>query len=56
MSRPMFLAFLLVIPILFPEAFIAWSRTLRRKLRDDIKRRVSQKEWEQIAHEFEDLP
>jgi hypothetical protein len=46
---------LLVVPFLLPEEFISWSRSIRRRLRDDLRRRVSPEEWEEYQEEFCDL-
>ncbi len=40
---------------LCPEEFIACSRRIRHWLRDDIRRRLSDKEWQAIQDELADF-
>lgn len=49
------IASLLAFPFLFPEEFITLSRRIRRWLKEDVRRRVSDSEWERIKHEYDDL-
>ncbi len=50
-----FIAMLIAFPFLFPEEFLFWSRKVRQWLRDDLRRRVNEREWAAMEHEFDDL-
>ncbi len=46
---------LLTIPFLFPKEFASLARRLRHHLRNDLRRRLSDEDWNAIKHEFDDL-
>ena len=46
---------LITIPFLFPNEFVFWSRRMRYFLRNDVRKRLTDTEWDAIKHEFDDL-
>jgi hypothetical protein len=46
---------MLAIPFLFPNEFVSWSRRIRYFLRSDLRKRLTDAEWDAIKHEFDDL-
>jgi hypothetical protein len=48
------IAGLLALAFLFPEEMLVLIRRLRRRLEEDIRRRVRPEEWERIEREFDD--
>ena len=46
---------LITIPFLFPNEFVSWSRRMRYFLRNDLRNRLTEAEWDAIKHEFDDL-
>ena len=46
---------ILAFPFLFPEEFIYWSRRIRKWIREDLRRRLTQEEWEAYRAEVPDF-
>jgi hypothetical protein len=46
---------LITAPFLFPNEFVSWGRRIRYFLRNDLRKHLSQEEWDEIKHEFDDL-
>ncbi len=46
---------LLVTPFLFPQEFASLFRRIRYHLRNDLRKRLTDEEWNEIKHEFDDL-
>ena len=44
---------ILAFPFIFPEEFTYWSQKIRRQIRENIKKRMTPKEWEKYK---EDVP
>ena len=54
-SLPIIISTLFTIPFLFPREFVSFSRHIRYFLRNDLRKRLTQAEWDAIKHEFDDL-
>jgi hypothetical protein len=54
-SLPIIISTLCVIPFLFPRDFVSFARRIRYHLRNDLRKRLSNEEWNAIKHEFDDL-
>ncbi len=52
---PVIISTLLVIPLLFPQEFASLFRRIRYCLRNDLRKRLTDEEWNDIRHEFDDL-
>ena len=49
------IAALAAFPFIFPEEFLYWSRNIRNRIKDDLRKRMSDEEWQEYEHEFSDL-
>ena len=54
-SLPIIISTLIAIPFLFPQDFVSLARRIRYFLRNDLRKRLSDEEWNAIKHEFDDL-
>jgi hypothetical protein len=54
-SLPIIISTLFTIPFLFPKEFVSFSRRIRHFLRNDLRKRLTDTEWDAIRHEFDDL-
>ena len=54
-NLPIIISTLFTLPFLFPNEFVSWSRRMRYFLRNDVRKRLTQAEWDAIKHEFDDL-
>ena len=54
-SLPIIISALLTIPFLFPKEFVSLARRIRYHLRNDLRQRLTNEEWDAIKHEFDDL-
>lgn len=52
---PIIISTLLTIPFLFPQEFVCLARRIRYHLRNDLRKRLTDAEWDAIKHEFDDL-
>jgi hypothetical protein len=55
LSLPIIISTLITIPFLFPRDFVSLARRIRYHLRDDLRKRLTETEWDAIKHEFDDL-
>lgn len=46
---------LIALPFLFPKEFVPLARRLRYWIRNDLRKRLTDEEWDEIKHEFDDL-
>jgi hypothetical protein len=54
-SLPIIISTLLAVPFLFPREFVPLARRIRYFLRNDLRKRLTDEEWDAIRHEFDDL-
>ena len=54
-SLPIIISTLFAIPFLFPRDFVSLARRIRYYLRNDLRKRLTDEEWDAIKHEFDDL-
>jgi len=54
-SLPIIISALLTIPFLFPKEFVSLALRIRYHLRNDVRKRLTDEEWDAIKHEFDDL-
>ena len=55
LSLPIIIFTLITIPFLLPRDFVSLARRIRYHLRNDLRKRLSNEEWDAIKHEFDDL-
>ena len=48
-------ASILAFPFLFPEEFTYWSHRIRKWIREDLRKRLTQEEWEAYRAEVPDF-
>jgi hypothetical protein len=44
----------LAFPFLFPDEFIYWSEKIRRRIREDLKKSMTEDEWREYQEEVPD--
>jgi len=54
-SLSIIISTLLVTPFLFPRELSALARRLRYHIRNDLRKRLTDEQWNEIKHEFDDL-
>lgn len=54
-SLPIIVSTFFTIPFLFPKEFVSLARRIRYHLRNDLRKRLTDEEWNAIKHEFDDL-
>lgn len=55
LSLPIIISTLLVMPFLFPRELSNLLRRLRYHIRNDLRKRLTNEQWNEIKHEFDDL-
>ncbi len=55
LSLPIIISTLLTIPFLCPKETASLARRIRYHLRNDLRQRLTDEEWNEIKHEFDDL-
>ncbi len=51
---PIIVSTFLLTPFLFPQEFASLFRRIRYRLRNDLRKRLTDEEWNDIRHEFDD--
>jgi len=54
-SLPIAICTLIMMPFLFPKVFVPLALRIRYFLRNDMRKRLTDEEWDAIKHEFDDL-
>jgi len=42
-------------PFVFPNQFVPLARRLRSHIRNNVRKRLTDEQWNEIKHEFDDL-
>jgi hypothetical protein len=54
-SLPIIISTLISVPFLFLREFVCLARRICYHLRNDLRKRLTDEEWDAMKHEFDDL-
>ena len=54
-SLPIIISTIVVLPFLFPREVSTLARRLRYQIRNGLRKRLTDEQWNEIKHEFDDL-
>jgi len=54
-SLPIIVSTLLAVPLLFPREVCTLARRLRYQIRNGLRKLLTDEQWNEIKHEFDDL-